>query len=369
MVRASAVAAGSAGLVAGSLYAVQAQDQEGSTQERQAGLAGTQARQRTGPSPGSQGAAAANRAAALAQRLGARTTGAYLDSAGRPVVTVTNATDAAAVRAAGVTPKMTQRSPASLKRLTSTLQRSLGTTAGTGWAVDPATSQVILWTDGSVTGTRMATVRRTAQRMGTAVRMVRIPGKLSALAAGGDAIFGGGSRCSLGFNVKRAGQDFFLTAGHCGNAVQEWTADQQGAQAVGTTEESSFPGDDFALVRSAPGAAGEGEVNLFNGQSRDITEAGEAVVGQQVVRSGSTTGVSTGSVTAVDATVNFPEGTVTGMIQTTVCAEPGDSGGPLFSGTTALGLTSGGSGDCQTGGVTFFQPVTEPLENFGAEVF
>ncbi|MFD0852080.1 S1 family peptidase, partial [Actinomadura adrarensis] len=86
-------------------------------------------------------------------------------------------------------------------------------------------------------------------------------------------------------------------------------------------------------------------------------------------RSGSTTGVSTGEVTAVDATVNFPEGTVTGMIQTTVCAEPGDSGGPLFSGTTALGLTSGGSGNCDIGGVTFFQPVTEPLQAFGVEVF
>ncbi|MEW2357160.1 S1 family peptidase, partial [Spirillospora sp. NPDC029432] len=305
----------------------------------------------------------------LAARLGARTSGAYIDGAGRPVVTVTGAADAATVRAGGAVPKMARRSPAALTRVTAALRRSMGSVPGTGWAIDPATSQVVMWTDASVTGTRMAAARRTARQMGTAVRMVRIPGRLSTRALGGDAIFGGGSRCSLAFNVKRGGQDFFLTAGHCGNAVREWTADQQGGQALGTTVESSFPGDDFALVESEPGAAGEGEVNLYNGQTRDITEAGEAVVGQQVVKSGSTTRLSTGEVTAVNATVNFPEGTVTGMIQTTVCAEPGDSGGPLFSGTTALGIVSGGAGDCQGGGVTFFQPVTEPLEAFGVEVF
>ena len=57
------------------------------------------------------------------------------------------------------------------------------------------------------------------------------------------------------------------------------------------------------------------------------------------------------------------------MIRTTVCAEPGDSGGSLYGGTTALGLTSGGSGNCTTGGTTFFQPVTEPLSVYGVSVY
>jgi len=305
----------------------------------------------------------------LVARLGNRTAGAYLDSRGRTVVTVTNATDAATVRAAGAVPKMMRRNPATLTRITGTLRESFGDVPGTGWAIDPATSQVVVWTDDTVKGAPMASARSLARRLGSSVRMVRIPGRLRTFAVGGDAIFGRSSRCSLGFNVRRGGENFFLTAGHCGNAVLNWTADQQGRQALGTTVESSFPGDDFALVRTEPGAEDEGVVNLYNGQTRDITQAGEAVVGQRVARSGSTTGVSTGRVTAVNATVNFPEGTVTGMIQTTVCAEPGDSGGPLFSGTTALGLTSGGSGDCDIGGVTFFQPVTEPLETFGVEVF
>ncbi|MGW3965856.1 trypsin-like serine protease [Amycolatopsis sp. NPDC005003] len=45
-----------------------------------------------------------------------------------------------------------------------------------------------------------------------------------------------------------------------------------------------------------------------------------------------------------------------------MCAEGGDSGGPLFTRDgAAIGITSGGSGNCRTGGVTFFQPVTTAL--------
>ena len=86
-------------------------------------------------------------------------------------------------------------------------------------------------------------------------------------------------------------------------------------------------------------------------------------------RSGSTTGVHSGTVTALNATVNYAEGTVTGLIRTNVCAEGGDSGGSLFAGTKALGLTSGGSGNCTTGGTTFFQPVTEALSAYGVSVY
>ena len=73
--------------------------------------------------------------------------------------------------------------------------------------------------------------------------------------------------------------------------------------------------------------------------------------------------------TALNATVNYAEGTVSGLIRTNVCAEPGDSGGSLFAGGTALGLTSGGSGNCSTGGTTYFQPVTEALSRYGVSVF
>jgi streptogrisin C len=62
---------------------------------------------------------------------------------------------------------------------------------------------------------------------------------------------------------------------------------------------------------------------------------------------------------------------VYGLIRTNVCAEPGDSGGSLVSNpgsgvkVAALGMTSGGSGNCTSGGTTFFQPVTEALSVYG----
>jgi streptogrisin D len=78
--------------------------------------------------------------------------------------------------------------------------------------------------------------------------------------------------------------------------------------------------------------------------------------------------VHEGTVQALNASVTYPEGTVNGLIQTDVCAEPGDSGGALFAGDKALGMTSGGSGDCSSGGETFFQPVTTALEATGAQL-
>ena len=110
-------------------------------------------------------------------------------------------------------------------------------------------------------------------------------------------------------------------------------------------------------------------MNLYNGTTRDISSAGNAYVGQTVGRSGSTTGVHRGTVTGLNATVNYPQGQVGGMIRTTVCAEGGDSGGALFANNTALGLTSGGSGNCTSGGTTYFQPVTEALSVYGVTVY
>jgi streptogrisin D len=113
---------------------------------------------------------------------------------------------------------------------------------------------------------------------------------------------------------------------------------------------------------------GSSSVDLYNDGSQPITGAADAFVGEQVTRSGSTSHVHSGSVQATDATVNYAEGTVFGLIQTDVCAEGGDSGGALFDGTAAIGLTSGGSGDCTSGGQTFFQPVTAALSSCGATI-
>jgi streptogrisin D len=259
-------------------------------------------------------------------------------------------------------------SPASATAVVHTLNTS-ARIPGTAWYVDSATNQVVVSLDQSVTGAKLAKVTAVTSQFGSAVRTERVAGTFHKYIAGGDAIYGGQYRCSLGFNVRSGSTYYFLTAGHCGNIASTWYANSAHTTVLGNTVGSSFPGNDYAIVQYTSSVAHPGTVDLYNGTSQDITSAANAFVGEAVKRSGSTTGVHSGSVTATNATVNYAEGTVTGLIRTNVCAEGGDSGGSLFDGTKALGLTSGGSGNCSTGGTTYFQPVTEPLSVYGVSVY
>lgn len=247
--------------------------------------------------------------------------------------------------------------------------KSEATIPGTSWAIDPRTNKILVTADSTVTGADWDRLESTVEGLGAGMATIKkSAGTFKTFVSGGDAVFGGGARCSLGFNVTAGdGAPAFLTAGHCGVADDRWS-DAQDGQPIATVDQAVFPGEgDFALVRyDDPATEAPSEVNLGD-QTVQISQAAEATVGQQVFRMGSTTGLADGQVLGLDATVNYPEGTVTGLIQTDVCAEPGDSGGSLFTQDgLAIGLTSGGSGDCTVGGETFFQPVTTALEAVGA---
>lgn len=248
--------------------------------------------------------------------------------------------------------------------------RQKAATPGTAWAVDPGTNEVIVTADSTVTGAKWDNLVSTVKSMGKGVRLERAPGTFRLFAEGGDAIFAGRNRCSLGFNVVTGdGRPGFLTAGHCTGAGRQFSLSANGRPAA-TVVESTFPGNgDFALLTyNNRDTDAPSEVDTGDGTVQ-IRRAAEARVGRQVQRMGSTTGLRSGRVTGLNATVNYPEGSVTGLIQTTVCAEGGDSGGPLFTRNgEAIGLTSGGSGDCRSGGVTFFQPVTRALAAVGATI-
>ena len=125
---------------------------------------------------------------------------------------------------------------------------------------------------------------------------------------------------------------------------------------------SVFPGDaDMGFVEVNGDWTPRPVVNDFKGNELPVAGNTEAPVGAAVCRSGSTTGTFCGTILAKNQTVVYPEGAVTGLTRTDVCAEGGDSGGPWLSGDQAQGVTSGGSGDCTVGGETFFQPVNEIL--------
>jgi len=307
-------------------------------------------------------------AVALSDRLGVRSAGAYLDAAsGRMVVAVTDEAAAATVRAAGGVARMVRYSAADLARVTATIERTAAI-VGTARATDPVTNQVVVTVDRTVTGARLATVRAAVAAAGDAARLEHTAGQFSLFIAGGQAIYASGGRCSLGFNVRTPTSFYFVTAGHCTAIGATWYANSSRTTVLGTRAVSSFPGNDYGIVRYAAGVSHPGSVYLYSG-SQDITSAATPAVGTTVRRSGSTTGVRSGRVTQLNATVNYAQGRVSGLIRTTVCAEPGDSGGALFSGSVANGLTSGGSGNCSSGGVTYFQPVTEALSAYGVSVY
>ncbi|MFH9088852.1 S1 family peptidase [Streptomyces sp. NPDC017673] len=308
--------------------------------------------------------------AALVARLGtARTAGNWIGADGRTVVAVTDEATAREVRRAGAEPKVVSHSMNELKSATATL-RSAPRVPGTAWAVDYRTNRVVVRADRTVSAGDWSRLTRVATGIGSFVHMERTKGTFTTRLNGAQPILSTGGRCSAGFNVTDGRSDFILTAGHCGPAGATWFADNQGDQQLGRTVNSSFPGSDFSLVRYAGGKAGAGAdvVAIGGGKGVRITGVADPAVGQRVFRSGSTSGLRDGQVTALNATVNYPEGTVTGLIETTVCAEPGDSGGPLFSEGIALGVTSGGNGDCTVGGTTFFQPVTKALTALGVRL-
>jgi streptogrisin B len=227
---------------------------------------------------------------------------------------------------------------------------------GIAWYTDAASGKVVVTADSTVSSTDLAALRQGA------VQVNRASGVFRPLLAAGDAIYGGQYRCSLGFNVQRGGSYYFLTAGHCGKVAGTWYTNSNHSTLIGPTVGYSFPGNDYALVQYT---------NTSLSHPGGFTAA-NAFVGENVTRKGSTTGVHSGKVTALNVTVRYSGsggGRVSGLIQTTVCAEPGDSGGPLYDGSKAIGLTSGGSGDCRSGGTTFFQPVTEAASAYGVTVY
>ncbi|MFE7650223.1 S1 family peptidase [Streptomyces phaeoluteigriseus] len=239
---------------------------------------------------------------------------------------------------------------------------------GTAWAVDSKTNRLVVTVDSTVSQAEIAKIKKQAGGDADALTIKRTEGKFQKYIQGGDAIYASSWRCSLGFNVRdSAGNYYFLTAGHCTDGAGTWWSNSGRTTTLGTTSGSSFPTNDYGIVRytntSVAKAGTAGGV--------DITRAANPTVGTTVYRDGSTTGTHSGRVTALNATVNYGGGDVVyGMIQTNVCAEGGDSGGSLYgSNGVAYGLTSGGSGNCSTGGTTFFQPVVEALNAYGVSVF
>lgn len=303
---------------------------------------------------------------ALSSQLGGSFAGSWFDSsAGKLVVAVTDASRIGQVHAAGATARVVSRSVAQLDAQKSALDGAEATApqSVTGWYVDVASNSVVV----SVLRSDSAGMAWAASQGARTESVDEAPVPLWNL-RGGDAITTGGARCSLGFNARQGTTRFVITAGHCTNIGTSWSGS---GGSIGTRAFSSFPGDDFGTIRVTSAAAvSTALVNRYNGGTVTVAGSTQQSPGSSICRSGSTTGWRCGTIGAHNQTVRYPQGTVTGLTRTSACAQPGDSGGSFVSPSNssrvqAQGMTSGGSGNCSTGGTTFHQPVNEALGRLG----
>ncbi|WP_141364736.1 S1 family peptidase [Streptomyces sp. 6-11-2] len=288
------------------------------------------------------------------------------DETGRLTVAITSGASEStlrAVRTTGATVRTVQHSARQLDTAKARLDSTSAPQGVSGWRVDPKANTVV------VDVVRAARSDNDVQRFlaqaraagPVTVRTVSAPPQtFAAGTVGGDPYYTGNVRCSIGFSVYGG----FVTAGHCGQpgaGVSGWDGSY-----IGTFQGSSFPDNDYAWV-----SVGSGwwtvPVVLGWGTVPDQLVRGSAVapVGASVCRSGSTTHWHCGTVLALNETVNYSQGAVHQLTKTSVCAEPGDSGGSFISGDQAQGVTSGGWGNCSGGGETWFQPVNEILNRYG----
>ncbi|MFE0804523.1 S1 family peptidase [Streptomyces sp. NPDC057781] len=293
--------------------------------------------------------------------------GSWFDAGrGRLTVAVTPEASPATVRAVGATGAHVRTVEHSARQLDAAKTRidRLDAPAGvSSWHVDPAANAVVV---DVVAGKRADNdvqrfVTRAREAGPVTVRTVSsAPRTFAAGTVGGDPYYTGNVRCSIGFSVHGG----FVTAGHCGGAggaVRGWDGSH-----IGTFQGSSFPGNDYAWVSvgsgwwTVPVVLGWGTVS-----DQLVRGSNEAPVGASICRSGSTTHWHCGTVLAKNETVNYSQGAVHQMTKTSVCAEGGDSGGSFISGDQAQGVTSGGWGNCSSGGETWFQPVNEILNRYG----
>ncbi|MCC8247831.1 S1 family peptidase [Saccharothrix luteola] len=297
--------------------------------------------------------------------VGSAYAGSWINAAtGKLVVAVTDSAKAGAARAAGADAKYVAFSHQQLTGAKSTIDTLSAPSSITGWRVDEQTNSVVVEVNRFQRDAAAEAFLASAKSVSPSVRVVEVDQSPTTLydTRGGDAYYIGSGRCSVGFAVSGG----FVTAGHCGRVGNATTGYNRVSQ--GSFAGSSFPGNDYAWVRTNSNWTSRPWVNRYNGSNVTVTGSTSAAVGAAICRSGSTTGWRCGTVQAKNSTVNYPQGTVSGLTRTNACAEPGDSGGSWVAGSgysQAQGVTSGGSGNCSSGGTTYFQPVGEILSAYG----
>lgn len=304
--------------------------------------------------------------------------GSWLDPAGTPVVGVAGP-DADAFRTvvaeAGFTPRDVERSAQRLDADRTSLTDWIATLPPEianlvhGVTVDIASNTVVLRAEDAAEPLLdlLPPILREAARvvLGPALGSLQ-PAQTGPQVAffatdellGGDAYDarggGMGLRCSLGFNaVDPAGAPVNISAGHCDPSPASAGsphASQANAMVgnltgptVGTFEKTILQGMDYSIIRPTADSARlltNNRVRVPDAEPLSITGTADPVVGAPACKAGDTTGFNCGVVTDVGRTIKVGDRVIDNGFTTNMCALRGDSGGPIVTGTRALGISS-----------------------------
>jgi streptogrisin C len=292
--------------------------------------------------------------------LAGRFAGAWLGADGRLLhVGVTTEQDASVARSLGMKAVPVRWTLKDLDAAKSKLDAVKPGSEIHSWHVDVQTNSVVV-TAASAEAGQAFLAGRGLEGLATVAVDAKAPRLLYDTRGGDQFVINGNTLCSVGFAVAGG----FVTAGHCGGVNSPTLGYNNVSQ--GTFRGSSFPVNDYAWVQTNGNWVSRPWVNNYGGGNVSVAGSQEAAIGASICRSGRTTGWRCGVIQAKNITVNYGNGQlVYGLTQSNACAEGGDSGGSWISGNQAQGITSGGSGNCSSGGTTFFQPVNEVLGAYG----
>lgn len=327
---------------------------------------------------------AGNTALRVAKELGtSRSGGGYLDAAsGKPIVTVTDSSDADYVAEEGAEARSVTFSTKELTKSKDTID-SLAKSKGAGqvqsWGIDPRTNSVVVTTPKGATDKATTAFLEEIRAQGKRVTVQESEAQVMATAGnlyGGQEVnMSSGFTCSAGFNTRKkdTGRAVLLTAGHCAEGRPTFS---RFGVSIGGTMNYSFPGNDYAAVAiNETNWIPRGGVDKYDGYARLVKGSSGAAVGTPVCKSGRTTGWTCGYIQSYNNSVNYGGGDIVkGLVKNNACVQQGDSGGSNISGNLAQGITSGGglyqdpSGNLVCGekvgqpNESYYQPINEVLQ-------
>lgn len=183
---------------------------------------------------------------------------------------------------------------------------------------------------------------------------------------GGSALFTlAGGHCTAAFAATGAGFGHLIAGPGCGTppvSVYSGATVLVGPMIGGTQAYSATRVTNTAAWTLVP---------WIDGGAGKITIKGsrQTPVGGSVCLIDRRFGTHCGVITAINQTVTYPGGVVTGLTRTNICLEPGGTPIAYISGDQAQGVPFIGSGSCASGGSSFFTPVNPILATYGLTLF